>query len=93
MTRAEKEYPHAANVGAKIRVAEAGTENHSLTTRREAALRMPPLPSGYRDPFEDRPAFSEDSTRALCRELWAQGFDIEYLERRYGVTRRTAVNA
>jgi len=62
-----------------------------LAQRHAAALRLAPLDSGLRDPVLDRPTFGERATRDLCRELWAQGFSVEYLERRYGITANRAV--
>ena len=58
-----------------------------LRARLAAALRLPPLESGFRDPLDDIALPSNASTRELCRTLWAQGFSVDYLERRYGVPR------
>jgi len=62
----------------------------TLARRRAAALRMPPMLSGHRDPIDDRPPLPEYRARELCRVLWAQGWDIDYLERRYGIERISA---
>ena len=58
-----------------------------LRARRAAALRLPPLESGFRDPLGDIAPPPNALTRELCRTLWAQGFSVDYLERRYCVPR------
>lgn len=61
-----------------------------LHERRQAALQCPPLASGHRDPLNDFPPLTESEKRDLCNRLYQQGFSIEYLEHRFGMSRAPA---
>lgn len=66
---------------------------HGVALRHRAALRLPPLESGSWDPQLEREPYTERQDRALCNELFRQGFDPEYLAHRFGVTPLKAVAA
>ena len=58
-----------------------------LRRRRQGAGRLEPLPSGYRDPLDDLPPMDDRQVRELCNRLAKLGWDVDYLERRYGIRR------
>lgn len=93
MSDPEMENRPAANEAIPISKATTAILAAELRQRKEAALRLPPLESGLRDPLmENRAAPTESSVRSLCRDLYKQGFSVDYLEHRFGVQRLVAVN-
>ena len=62
-------------------------DTSGLARRRDAALRLPPLDGGHRDTWYPR-ELSEHETRRLCNQLAADGFDLGYLETRFGIVAR-----
>lgn len=88
----EKRIAPAGNRGDIENLVRTGSTSTSvglqLRARRDAALRLPPLESGYRDPLDECPPMSDREARRVANALAGDGWSVEYLARRFGLAVR-----